>query len=153
MPKISIDRERPDTADASALIAELDAFLEPLYPPASRHGLGPEQLIREHTDFFVMRCDGLIAGCGGIQFVGTGYSEITRFFIRPSFRRMGLGKNLLRHLEEYSRTRGILIVRLETGVRQPEAINLYEKAGYRRIIPFGPNADDPLSVFYDKRIA
>jgi putative acetyltransferase len=152
MQNISIAPERPETADASALIAELDAFLEPLYPPASLHGLGPEQLIRDRTDFFVLRCEGQPAGCGGIQFAGDGYSEITRVFVRPAFRRMGLGKALLRHLEEHSRARGMLSVRLETGARQPDAITLYERAGYRRIAPFGPNADDPLSVFYEKRL-
>ena len=88
MPNISIHPERPDTADASALIAELDVHLEPLYPPTSLHGLGPDQLIRDHTDFFLLRCDGTTAGCGGIQFSGNEYSEITRVFIRPPFRRM-----------------------------------------------------------------
>ncbi len=153
MPEISITPERPDTIDASALIAELDAFLEPLYPPESLHGSGPAELTRDHTDFFVLRCDGQPAGCGGIQFAGNGYSEITRVFIRPAFRRMGLGKALLHYLEEYSRARGMLTMRLETGARQPEAIALYERAGYRRIAPFGPNAGDPLSVFYEKRLA
>jgi hypothetical protein len=30
--------ERPDSADAVALITELEAHLEPLYPSESRHG-------------------------------------------------------------------------------------------------------------------
>jgi len=39
----TITAERPDTADAIALIAELEAQLEPLYPRASRHGLSVER--------------------------------------------------------------------------------------------------------------
>ena len=35
---ISIDLERPDTADAIALIDELEAVLSPMYPDESRHG-------------------------------------------------------------------------------------------------------------------
>jgi hypothetical protein len=38
MPTV-ITAERPDTREAMELIAELDAYLAPLYPPESRHGL------------------------------------------------------------------------------------------------------------------
>jgi hypothetical protein len=37
-----ITAERPDTADARALIAELEAQLAPLYPHESRHGYSVE---------------------------------------------------------------------------------------------------------------
>ena len=48
---------------------------------------------------------------------------------------------------------GIRLVRLETGVRQPEALSLYERCGYVRIPPFGGYPDDPLSVFFEKGLA
>jgi putative acetyltransferase len=153
MPKITIDPERPDTADARALIEELEAFLFPQYPPASQHGLSVDQLIKENVVFFVLRCDGKPAGCGGIQFFGTEYAELKRFFVRPSFRRMGLGKIILRRLEEYAQARGIAILRLETGIHQREAMSLYEQTGYKPIPAFGPYTDDPHSAFYEKRIA
>ena len=38
MPAI-ITAERPDSPDTMALIAELEAALDPLYPSESRHGL------------------------------------------------------------------------------------------------------------------
>jgi putative acetyltransferase len=41
---------------------------------------------------------------------------------------------------------------LETGIRQPEALGLYEQAGYKRRGPFGDYAEDPLSVFMQKRL-
>jgi ribosomal protein S18 acetylase RimI-like enzyme len=37
---------------------------------------------------------------------------------------------------------------LETGIRQPEAIRLYEKCGFTRIPNFPPYDQDPLSVCY-----
>ena len=43
-------------------------------------------------------------------------------------------------------------MRLETGVRQPEALGLYETAGYQRRGPFGAYAEDPLCVFMEKRL-
>jgi hypothetical protein len=42
---ISITSERPDSADAVALIAKLEAELELLYPPESRHGLSVAKLM------------------------------------------------------------------------------------------------------------
>jgi hypothetical protein len=43
-------------------------------------------------------------------------------------------------------------LRLETGYRQLPAIALYLRRGYRRIDPFGPYADDPTSVCFEKHV-
>jgi putative acetyltransferase len=150
---ISITRERPDTPDARMLVAQLHAYLFPQYPPASQHGLSVDQMIEAKVDFFILRAGGAPAGCGGLQSFGKDYAELKRFYIRPEFRRNGLGGILLRHLEEFVRTHGISIVRLETGIHQHEAILLYEKTGYRRIPPFGSYPEDPLSICYEKRLA
>src|SRR5258708_28707271 len=56
--------ERPDTPDAIALITELEATLEPLYPRESRHGLSVERLITEGVPFFVLRSGGIAASSG-----------------------------------------------------------------------------------------
>jgi GNAT superfamily N-acetyltransferase len=152
MSNISITPEPPDTADASALVGELEAYLAPQYPPESQHGLSVEQLIKEKVAFFVLRSDGKPAGCGGIQCYGTEYAELKRFYVRPGFRKNGLGRSLLRHLEEVARAQGIFLVRLETGILQHDAMRLYEKAGYRSILAFGPYTPDPLSVFYEKQL-
>ena len=73
-----ITAERPDTPDALALIAELEAALEPLYPPESHYGLSVERLIAEAVPFFVLRSGGSAAGCGGVKLFGTAYGEIKR---------------------------------------------------------------------------
>jgi len=44
-----ITPEHPATPDATALIAELDAHLEPLYPSESRHGFSVQKLIADST--------------------------------------------------------------------------------------------------------
>jgi hypothetical protein len=51
----SITPERPDTPDARALIAELDAHLEPIYARESRHGYSVEKLLAEGVAFVVIR--------------------------------------------------------------------------------------------------
>jgi len=152
MPAIIV-AERPDTADASILIAELESHLASLYPAESRHGFSIEQLLREGVAFFVIRCDGLAAGCGGIKLFGVEYGEIKRMYVRPQYRGLGLAKLMLDHLAEYAREHGAGILRLETGIHQIEAIGLYEQMGFRRIPPFGDYQEDPLSRFYEKRIS
>ncbi len=148
----SIIAERPDTADAMLLIAELEAYLEPLYPSESRHGLSVARLIQEKVVFFVVRHTGVPAGCGGVKLFGTEYGEVKRMYIRPTFRGLGLAKLLLQQLADYAQQQGVRLLRLETGIYQTEAIGLYERFGFQPIPPFGAYQVDPLSLFYEKRL-
>jgi GNAT superfamily N-acetyltransferase len=148
-----ITPERPDSADAIALVTELEAHLEPLYPATSRHGYSVEKLIAQAVAFFVLRDNGILAGCGGVQLFGTAYGELKRMYVRPRFRGLGFGKLLVNHLADYARAQGVGLLRLETGIHQAEAISLYERMGFQRIPPFGAYVEDPLSLFYEKRIA
>ena len=149
---VAIARERPDSPDAAGLILELEAHLATLYPSTSRHGFSVERLVADNVDFFVLRSDGVPAGCGGILFVDEGYGEIKRMYLRPEFRGLGLGRRILEHLTRHATSRGITLLRLETGIHQREAIALYERQGFHRIPPFGPYTDDPLTLCYEKRV-
>ena len=152
MPDITISRERPDSDDAQTLITELDAYLIPLSPKESRHGYPVDKLIKEDVAFFIIRRDGIPAGCGGVKLFGTDYAEIKRMYVRPQFRGLGLAKLMLDHLAEFARANGVALLRLETGIAQREANGLYERAGFQLIEPFGEYKPDPLSRFYEKRI-
>jgi ribosomal protein S18 acetylase RimI-like enzyme len=147
-----ITAERADTADARLLIAELEAQLEPFYPKTSRHGYSIEKLMQQGVAFFITRCEGVPAGCGGIELFGTEYGEIKRMYVRPQFRGLGLAKLMLDHLTAYAQNQGIHLLRLETGIHQKEAIALYEGMGFQRIPPFGSYKEDPLSQFYEKQM-
>jgi len=151
MPVV-ITLERPDSADAVALITELEAVLTPMYPDESRHGLSVERLIAEAVAFFVLRSDGVPASCGGVKLFGIDYGEVKRMFVRPEFRGSGFAKLMLNHLADHARTQGVSLLRLETGIHQKEAIGLYEGLGFRRIPPFGAYRPDPLSLCYEKQI-
>jgi GNAT superfamily N-acetyltransferase len=149
---VTITPERPDSTDAIALIAELDAVLGPLYPNESRHGYSVAKLLAQAVAFFVLRASDAPAGCGGIQLFGTEYGELKRMYVRPAFRGQGYGKLLLDRLSDHARARGVSVLRLETGIHQAAAIRLYEGAGYQRIGPFGDYRPDPLSLFFEKCI-
>jgi putative acetyltransferase len=148
-----ITAERPDSPDAILLIHELQSHLESFYPPESRHGFSVERLLAESVPFFILRIDGEPAGCGGIKLFGQDYGEIKRMYVRPHFRGRGFGKVILDYLASYASARGVILLRLETGIHQQEAIRLYERAGFSRIPPFGSYTNDPLSLCYERRLA
>ena len=60
---------------------------------------------------------------------------------------------LLERIEEEARRLGYGRVILETGLRQTEAMALYERSGYTRIPAYGQFIDDPRSVCYAKDLA
>ena len=152
---VTIARERPDSPDAAALVMELEAHLEQLYPAVSRHGFSVERLVGEGVHFFLLRSDGIPAGCGGVLFVDDGdarYGEIKRMYVRPEYRGSGFGRLLLEHLVAHARSHGVSVLRLETGIYQLEAVALYEGMGFVRVPPFGPYFVDPLSLCYELRL-
>jgi ribosomal protein S18 acetylase RimI-like enzyme len=148
----SITPERPDTPDARALIGELEAYLDPLYPRESRHGYSVERLLEEAVAFFIIRDETAAVGCGGVKLSGKEYGEIKRMYIRPQFRGFGLAEMMLDHLTGYALAHGVEILRLETGIHQRAAIALYERAGFQRVPPFGNYREDPNSLYFEKRI-
>ena len=150
---VTIAAERPDTPDAAALINELQTHLESFYPPESRHGFSVEKLIAQGVAFFVLRVDGRAAGCGGILLVRKEYGEIKRMYVRPEFRGREYGKRLIDHLAAYATSHGVTLLRLETGIHQQAAIRLYEGYGFRRIPPFPPYVEDPVSRCYEMSLA
>ncbi|MCB0197954.1 MAG: GNAT family N-acetyltransferase, partial [Anaerolineae bacterium] len=135
----------------------LEAILSPLYPDESRHGYSIQKLIDQKVKFFVIRHQGEAAGCAGVQIYenngDVAYGEAKRMYVRPRFRSLGLAKLLLQQLEETVAARGITLLRLETGIHQTEAIQLYEQNGFRRIDPFGEYFYDPLSICYEKQVS
>ena len=150
--RVTITAEQPDSMDAVQLITELEAVLEPLYPPESRHGLSVERLIVEGVSFFLLRADGVPAGCGGIQLYDTAYGELKRMYVRPQFRGRGFAKLVLNRLVDHARTHGADLLRLETGIHQAEAIGLYERMGFYPIPPFGSYKEDASSLFVERRL-
>lgn len=93
-----------------------------------------------------------LVGCGGYV-IHADHGELKRMFVLPETRGLGIGRRLLDHLEEHARAAGVRTLRLETGIYQPEALRLYERAGYVRRGPFGEYGHDPLSVFMEKSLA
>jgi putative acetyltransferase len=82
-----------------------------------------------------------------------GSGELKSMWVDPYCRGAGLGRLLLAAVEAAARRQGLAILRLETGIHQPEALGLYRAQGFREIGPFGSYRSDPLSVFMAKQLA
>jgi putative acetyltransferase len=150
---MNISPESPDQPEVIALIAELDAYQDTLYPPESRHSLDLEALKRTNVLFFVARDEARRAvGCCAVV-LDAAHGEIKRMYVRPDCRGLGVARGLLRALESAAANAGCKRLLLETGPFQPEALGLYASFGYERRGPFGNYADDPLSVFMQKTLA
>ncbi len=78
--------------------------------------------------------------------------EIKRMYVDPALRGQGIGLSLLSALEAWAGELGYDTARLETGKGQPEAIGLYQKAGYQIIPNYGPYKDMPNSVCMEKEL-
>jgi len=152
-PGLVIRVDRPDSDDGRSLIQRLDEDLHQRYPAVAIHGLRPEDLADPHLTFLVASMDGQAIGCGALRLLAPGVGEVKRMFVRPEFRGRGIARHILFALESTARERGYSMLRLETGIRQPEALRLYRSAGYAEIPCFGEYADDRFSVCFEKRLA
>jgi putative acetyltransferase len=144
--------ENPDQPEIRDLLAASDAYHAALYPAESNHLVDMQSLQRPDTTFFVARVDGAVRGIGAILRQGS-YAEIKRMFVDPKARGLKLGSRLLAALESDARAVGLSCLRLETGIKQPEAVALYRNAGFREIGPFGAYLPDPNSLFMEKSLA
>ena len=89
--------------------------------------------------------DGALAGCGGLRaLVGTDYAnacEMKRLYVRPAFRRFGLGRVLAQALLDEARRAGYSSMLLDTLDEMESARGLYASLGFEEIPPyyFNPN--------------
>jgi putative acetyltransferase len=141
----------PFEPEASTLLAQLRAELFEKYPDELEgKPFSPEQLAVPGAIFLLARIAGRVVGCGAIRPLEPGIAEVKRMFVVPEARRFGVGRKILQQLESAAGEMGYTSLRLETGLRQPEAIGLYESAGYRRVPCYGKYADNPMSVCFEK---
>ncbi|MFD7611439.1 GNAT family N-acetyltransferase [Streptomyces sp. NPDC059828] len=143
----------PCTADDPALRSLVDAMTAELVPV---YGLPPDARpapMAPEARFLLVRCDGEAMGCCAVQPAGPGVCELKRMFVSPAARGTGAAGALLAHAEQLASALGAGRMRLETGVRQPAAMRLYERSGYRRVANYPPHERDPLSACYEKGLS
>jgi putative acetyltransferase len=150
---VTIAAETPDQPEVAAFFAASEAYASALYPVESNHFAPLETLLRPNVLFLVARAGDRAVGCGAIVKGDDATAELKRMWVDPSARGLKLGARLLATLESAAREDGVSVLRLETGIRNDEALGLYRRAGFLEIAAFGDYAPDPLSVFMEKALA
>jgi len=75
--------------------------------------------------------------CGAIKPFSENAAEIKRMFVHPDHRKQGIAIKILTELENWAVELGFKECVLETGKKQPEAIALYQKVGYKITSNYG----------------
>lgn len=111
-----------------------------------------EMLTRPRGAFVVAWRDGEAIGCGGVRRLQDrpGVGEVKRMYTSPAARRLGVSRTVLARLESIAVELGYGRLQLETGTPQPEAMALYESAGWHAIEPYGHYRDAPTSRCFAK---
>lgn len=150
---VSVAAESPLQDEVRGLIAELNAVLLGLMPPAFCSHMTVEQMAEPDTTVFVARQAGRAVGCGALRRHPGGIGEVKRMHTRPSRRGRGIGGCILREIDRLARHEGMVRLVLETGHRHEAAWRLYEQGGFARSGPVLDYRDTPYSVFYEKPLA
>lgn len=145
-----VDPRTPAAQECVArYFAELAQRFEAGFDPQRSISAEVTELTPPRGYFVLATLHGEPVGCGALK-CHRATGEIKRMWVAPSARGLGIGKRILRRLEQLARRRRIPLLRLETNRALTEAQALYRASGYREVKPFN---DEPYAHhWFEKRI-
>lgn len=154
-PDVDLRPERLSSPSAAALIVALNTELRERYPnPVDCHfDLAEKDVAPGRGTFVVASVQNTDVGCGAVRMLNEGLAELKRMFVVPGSRGQGIGATVLRFLESEARSLGTTRIVLETGVRSPDALAMYRRAGYSEIDRYGPYVESVVSVCMGKDLS
>jgi GNAT superfamily N-acetyltransferase len=148
---IRILRTDSDNQDFILLVKQLDDFLAELDGEEHAFYNSLNKIDKIKQAIVAYENDKPVA-CGAIREFSQEAMEVKRMYTLPEFRGKGIAAIVLNELEKWAAELSYQKCILETGFRQPEAIRLYEKNGYKRIPNYGKYAGVENSVCFEKVI-
>ncbi|WP_139977741.1 GNAT family N-acetyltransferase [Nocardioides litoris] len=142
--------------DVVALVDRVQAEYVERYGSPDESPVDPALFVAPHGTFVVGYLDDVPVATGAWRastvevFGAARTAEVKRMYVVPEARGRGLARVVLAHLEASAAAAGIEALVLETGLRQPEAIALYESSGYVPVPGFGHYTGSPLSRCFGK---
>src|SRR4051812_7754218 len=132
---LSIQRVDILSATARDLILALNSELSGRYPEqgACHFRLDADEVAEGRGAFLVAYRGNTPIGCGAVRRIEEGVGELKRMYVCLEERCRGVGRAMLNAMEEEAKKLRITKLVLETGIRNPEAIALYERAGFSHI--------------------
>ena len=98
-----------------------------------------EKFTPPHGVFLLVEESGNALGCGGIRQLDSGRYEVKHLWVRPEGRGAGLGRQLLRELEQRARQWGATALVLDTNESLAAAGGLYRSSGFDSVEPYNDN--------------
>jgi ribosomal protein S18 acetylase RimI-like enzyme len=123
-----------------AYFAELDGRFDTGFDPSASLLPDPDEMRPPGGLFLVATLREAAVGCGGLKFLDGDTAYLKRMWVGPAVRGLGVGRRLLRELEQRAAAHACRSVVLETNRTLTEAIALYRSAGYREVEAFN---DEP----------
>ena len=145
-------RTNSDNTDFRELVALLDADLA-IRDGAEHSFYAQFNKIDKIRHVVVALEEGKAIGGGAVKEYEAGVAEIKRTFVREENRGRGIAGEILAELETWAKELGFSECILETGVKQPEAIRLYQKNGYEKMPSYGQYLNVENSVCMRKSIS
>ncbi len=148
---ITLVRTNSDNSDFKELVKKLDAEI------AERDGADHSfydqfNTITNVKHVVIAYDDQSPIGCGSIKPFDGCTMEVKRMYVSPEYRGKGIATKILLALENWAEEMLMTKCVLETGKRQPEAISLYKRNGYKSIPNYGQYAGIENSVCFEKEI-
>ena len=146
-----IKRTDSDNPDFIKLVKYLDADLAE--KDGSDHAFYSQyNKIDKIKHAVVLYKDDIAIGCGAMKEFAENTMEVKRMYTVTESRGKGIATNILRELENWAAELSYKKCVLETGKRQPEAIALYKKNGYKIISNYGQYVGIENSVCFEKAL-
>lgn len=98
--------------------------------------------------FLIARSDGAVAGCVGLLRHSESTAEVKRLYVKPSFRGLQLGEQLIRALIQKAQSHGFMRLILDAVPQTTAAQKLYQSMGFQQIEPYYDNPI-PGTKFYE----
>ena len=146
---LKIVRTNSDNPDFKELVKLLDAELAER--DGADHPFYAQYNKIDKIKFAVVAYEnGKPVSCGAIKEYSNDTMEIKRMYTLPESRGRGIAAKVLSDLENWTKELSFERCILETGKKQPEAIALYKKNGYKLIPNYGQYAEVENSLCFKK---
>lgn len=144
-------RTNSNNSDFQKLVVQLDADLK--IRDGDDHAFFSQYNKIDLIKHVVVAYENDVAiGCGAIKEYATDVMEIKRMFVLPNKRGQGIASIILKELESWAVELKYKKCILETGSKQPEAIQLYKKNNYLIIPNYGQYENVASSVCFEKML-
>ena len=100
---------------------------------------------------FLIREDDIYTGCVAVRKKDEDVAELKRMYIKPGYRKGGLGSALLQKALDAAKEMGYKKIRLDTLSDMTNAIDLYTKFGFYAIEPYYFNPEKN-ALFFEKKL-